>query len=464
MDVASARVTAAAGIGPFAVRDVAASIPFHRLSKMKKTSLRPEAVLLAGVLAACGSSTTSSNPDTGGALDASASDASGGDLAGVSDAATGSDAPADGTATSDGGADASATATLSVAFPFNNQMPTGVAVSREGRIFVNYPHWEDPIAYTVAELKNGVETPYPDQATNTPDNPDKLMSVQSVVIDPANRLWILDTGTINMGPPMGQFPKLVGIDLQTNQVFKTVHFPSDVVLATTYLNDVRFDLTRGSQGTAFITDSSQMGENAIIVVDLATGQSRRRLRDDPSTKSDPGFMAMVLGEPVEVRMPGMPPMPFRGNLDGIALTGDRLFYTPLTSHALYSVSLADLLDANQSDAALAATIQKETRTFASDGLFSDAEGHIYLTDWEHNAVWERSGPSRFVMLAQDTARMWWPDSLAMSSDGSLYVTANQLHRQRRFHDGQDLRQKPFFLFKFPGDGTPMTTPVPTSAP
>ena len=62
-------------------------------------------------------------------------------------------------------------------------------------------------------------------------------------------------------------------------------FPTDVALPTTYLNDVRFDLRRGEAGTAFITDSSDQGPNGIIVVDLATGESWRRLHEHPSTKA-----------------------------------------------------------------------------------------------------------------------------------------------------------------------------------
>jgi sugar lactone lactonase YvrE len=50
---------------------------------------------------------------------------------------------------------------------------------------------------------------------------------------------------------------MVGIDLKTNQVFKTFIFPEDVALKNTYLNDVRFDLKRGTEGFAFITDSGR---------------------------------------------------------------------------------------------------------------------------------------------------------------------------------------------------------------
>jgi sugar lactone lactonase YvrE len=35
----------------------------------------------------------------------------------------------------------------------------------------------------------------------------------------------------------------------------------------------------------------------------------------------------------------------------------------------------------------------------------------------------------------------------LTTDGYLYVTANQLHRQARYHGGRDLRRKPYALFR-----------------
>lgn len=66
------------------------------------------------------------------------------------------------------------------------------------------------------------------------------MSVQSVVVDPADRLWILDTGSPLFQPTKYGGPKLVCVDLKTDQVSKKILFPQDVALSTTYLNDVRF--------------------------------------------------------------------------------------------------------------------------------------------------------------------------------------------------------------------------------
>jgi sugar lactone lactonase YvrE len=339
---------------------------------------------------------------------------------------------------------------------FQGPMPTGVTVSRDGRIFINFPRWEDEVAHTVVELRDGKEVPYPNAELNTPgDNPDHFLSVQSVVVDPRNRLWVLDTGAPDLGPIQGQqWPKLVGIDLATNQVFKTIRFPPDVVLQRTYLNDVRFDLRRGQDGLAFITDS---GQGAIIVVDLASGRSWRRLAGHPSTQAEPGFQATLEGQPLMIRPPGQPPIPARVHSDGIALSADgqRLFYCPLSGRGLSSVSVDALADAALPEEEVAKTVRQEgTRTFASDGLEADAQGRLYLTDWEHNAVSVREPDGRYRTLVTDP-QMWWPDTLALSTEGYLYLTANQLHRQAKFHEGKDLRQKPYYLFRVKVDGTPV---------
>jgi sugar lactone lactonase YvrE len=70
-------------------------------------------------------------------------------------------------------------------------MPTGVTVSQQGHIFVNFPKWGDNVQFTVAEIKNGQAIAYPNDAINRTDPNDHtkaLVSMQSVVIDPADRL------------------------------------------------------------------------------------------------------------------------------------------------------------------------------------------------------------------------------------------------------------------------------------
>ena len=45
--------------------------------------------------------------------------------------------------------------------------------------------------------------------------------------------------------------------------------------------------------------------------------------------------------------------------------------------------------------------------------------------------------------------------LAFATDGYLYVTANQLHRQARYNKGKDLRVRPYTLFRILVDAHPV---------
>jgi sugar lactone lactonase YvrE len=349
---------------------------------------------------------------------------------------------------------------LEVGATFSGPMPTGITVANGGRVFVNFPKWGDDVEYTVAEVKNGKTVPYPDGETNrykSGDNQaDKLVSVQSVVVDPSGaRLWILDTGSIGFGTTSFGGPKLIAVDISTDKIVKKIIFPADVALPTTYLNDVRFDLHRGAEGMAFITDSTSSGPNGIIVVDLASGKSWRRLNDHPSTKPDPEFVPVVEGEILQLRIPGQPPARFAVGSDGIAISpdGKTLYYCPLTSRHLYSVSVDALSDQSRSDAEVAATVKDlGEKGGAGDGLESDAQGRVYLSDYEHNAIRRRSLNNEIETLVHDP-RVLWPDTLSLAADGYLYFTANQVERQSVFHDGKDLRQRPYVLFRVKVDGT-----------
>ena len=343
---------------------------------------------------------------------------------------------------------------------FNGPMLTGVTVSHSGRIFVNFPKWGDAVQYTVAEVKNGQTVAFPNAELNRSEGKDPakaLISVQSVVVDPSDRLWILDTGSIKFGPTQYGGPKLIGVDLQQNRIVKTILFPREVALPTTYLNDVRFDLRRGKAGMAFITDSSDKGPNGIVVADLATGKSWRRLNDHPSTKAEPNFLPVVEGQPVLERQPGQPTKHLKLGSDGIAISADgkRLFYCALASRTLYSVSVDALVNEQLSEAQVAATvINHGDKGGGSDGLETDAQNRLYLTNYEQNGITRRLPNGTYEPLVHDP-RVLWPDTLSVAADGYLYFTANQLHRQARFQNGKDLRQKPYSLFRVKIDAQPI---------
>ncbi|WP_251275826.1 SMP-30/gluconolactonase/LRE family protein, partial [Enterobacter hormaechei] len=82
--------------------------------------------------------------------------------------------------------------------------------------------------------------------------------------------------------------------------------------------------------------------------------------------------------------------------DGIALSpdGGTLFYTPLSSRHLYSVPTALLRDPKLSEAELAAAVVDLGDKGASDGMEMDANGRLYASDYEHNAIHARDAQGR----------------------------------------------------------------------
>jgi hypothetical protein len=205
----------------------------------------------------------------------------------------------------------------------------GITVSKTGRKFSNYPSGLDPNntntgsnnKYAVAELiGNATETPYPSAEIKNPPGgainfttvpptganyQNYLIGVQSVVLDAKDRLWILDTGRALL--PDGTLvlasyggPKLIGVDISTNTIIKTIVFPATVAYGDSYLNDVRFDLRPSvsacGEGVAYLTDSSSEGRNGIIIVDLGTGESWRHLDGIAEVRADRGFVPYVWGK------------------------------------------------------------------------------------------------------------------------------------------------------------------------
>lgn len=265
--------------------------------------------------------------------------------------------------------------------------------------------------YTVAELTgNSTEKPYPSAEINNPPGgsinyttcpptganyQNYLIGVQSVVLDAKDRLWILDTGRAltqngTLVPASHGGPKLVCVDITSDTVTKTILFPTTVAFSDSYLNDVRFDLRKGTEGVAYITDSSTEGRNGIVIVDLGSGDSWRHLDGSPTVRPDKGFVASVWGQPTYyVPGPGQPLTYLPFGSDGIALSadGDELYWTSVGSRTLYSLSTERLLDRSMHSELLAQNeVRNRGEKGVSDGMETDSNGFIYAGNMEQEAI------------------------------------------------------------------------------
>ncbi len=155
--------------------------------------------------------------------------------------------------------------TLQEVFKDDTYQLTGVAVSREGRLFTNYPLWSDIYRYALVEaLPDGSVKPYPNEKMNSwkdgDDGRDKWVCVQAVYIDDLDTMWVVDPASPLMEQVYQHSHKLVKINLQTNAV-ERIYFFEGITGDKSYINDVRVDTERQ---IAYLTNSNEGGSPSSI--------------------------------------------------------------------------------------------------------------------------------------------------------------------------------------------------------
>ena len=339
---------------------------------------------------------------------------------------------------------------LELVVSLNGDQPAGVAVSDSGRLFVTFPHHDGNVAFTVAEIKNGQPVAYPSEDLNHPavDRPSEtLFSVQTLQIDASGHLWMLDTGTLQFGePPLKGAPKLVETDLASNRVIRTVVLPQEALLPNSALKDFRFDFHRGQAGVVFITDSAPDSEG-LIVLDLASGQAMRRLTGIAAVSARGARTPIVGYEPLVEMKQGMF-RPWLTGLNGLELSADRktLYFSAFTGRRLYSIPTDGLSNPAVNDTKVNGEVS-EMADIGMAGHFSlDANGDLYFMDMEQNAIYQHT-PDRHIHAVVVDPRLIWPDTMAIGSDKYLYITTSQHDLRPEFHDGKELRQPPYGLYR-----------------
>ncbi|KAI0505177.1 major royal jelly protein-domain-containing protein [Xylaria bambusicola] len=352
--------------------------------------------------------------------------------------------------------------TLEVAHAYYGQWPTGLDATNvyngSNNVIQVGEHKSitEEAAYPSLEMNQppGGAINYTTTPPTSANHQDYFISVQSVVVDALDRLWILDTGRV-IGPNGAVLPaayggpKLVGVDLTINKVFKAIVFPPEVAYADSYLNDVRFDLrasvTESGQGIGYITDSSFSGRNAIIVVDLGTGESWRHIGLTESVRGESQFLSFIWGQPMYYTSSHNSPLTTNPvGSDGIALSvdGETLYFGPFASRYMYSVPTARLRARGSTSELLAQqSVVNHGQKGHSDGFETDSNNLIYVGNGELNAINVFNPANGTTSLFVRDPRINWVDTMSVATDGYLYFTSNQLlvnHKTR-----------PFALFKAP---------------
>lgn len=201
------------------------------------------------------------------------------------------------------------------------------------------------------------------------------------------------------------------------------------------------------------------------MLDLGTGESWRRLSEDPSVLRVNQNVPSYVRRPFYFDQLGMPVGYQQEGLDGIQITPDgrRIYYSPLSSTYLYSIPTVNLR-ARDSDplAELAAhsnISHHGQRGADANGFEGDNQGRIYQLMPTENGVYYYDPRDLQTHGLFSDPRVLWPDSASIGFDGYLYVNINQLFFQPDWNFGVDGRQHPGAILrvKLPNGANKITT-------
>jgi sugar lactone lactonase YvrE len=264
-----------------------------------------------------------------------------------------------------------------------------------------------------------------------------FQTILSIRIDRQQRLWVLDYASYGRGQP-----RILAFDLRTNRLVHRYDFPSSVAGLLSMLND--FQVDPAGQKIYIAETSPILQRPALIVYDVASKSARRVLDGHPSVKAQdyliqaPGRDMMAYGL-YTLRIP----------VDSIALDrqGEWLYYGPVSGDRLYRVARRDLDDAKLSAEALAARVQDYGPKTLSDGITTDVDGDVYLSDMEHSAV-VVLGPDRKLTTLLKDPRLRWPDGFSFAPGGWLYVTCSSLQHVLFVSHSSVREHAPYQIFRF----------------
>ena len=321
--------------------------------------------------------------------------------------------------------------------------PGNIAVGPDRRVFLTMHQAFEPDLRLVELLPDGTTQPYPTEAWARAPSADGigLYSPLGLQVDPSGILWVIDNAA---GVPRGEGgPRVLAWDTRAEVLHRVIEIPAPASTASSFVNDLAVD--RANEAL-YLADVQGDDGPAIIVVDLETGEMRRRLAGAGPLLHEADAPIIIDGR--ETRNPGPTAegVEHRAGLNPITVDpqGEWVYFGAMHGTSVYRIRTADLRDFGLSEDDLAARVERYGDKPVSDGITIDAAGNVYITDLNGKAIGITRPDGTYEALVADEM-MTWPDSVSAGPDGYVWVVINQLNLSRPLNAGVDESTPPYHV-------------------
>lgn len=320
---------------------------------------------------------------------------------------------------------------------FDQSVPPGnIAVGPDERIFLSVHGFFGQPVKVVELLKDGTTKPYPNNewAYAPKKGSNGLYGVLGLNVDENGVLWMLDTsGEDRSG-------RLVGWDTKKEKLHKIIYLAEPIIRSDSFLNDLAIDTTNNF---IYIADTASQGAAAIIVVNLATGHTRRVLEGAKVTQAED--LDMVIDD----RVIRLGDAPARIGVNPITIDPQHqwVYFGAMSGKSIYRIQTGDLSNTDLGDEVLEQKVERYGDKPLSDGITMDGDGNVYITSITDDSIGvvTKEGIYKTLFRRDDLS---WPDGLAFGPDQKIYATINELHRSPVLNGGQNEAKGEFKVIRF----------------
>ncbi|MFA0539081.1 L-dopachrome tautomerase-related protein [Vibrio sp. 10N.222.54.E8] len=335
-------------------------------------------------------------------------------------------------------------ADIEVIAQLDGTRPGNITVTEQGRVFLSMQPLDAPELRVVELMKDGSTVPFP--TLDWSNGPEKgEVGFESVIgIDSTEDgvVWILDMGSADAPT------QIVAWDTTNDKLFKRIEISKDVQVGNSFLQDFALDTKRNQMYIADTSLGNLYGEAApaFVVVDLATGESRRLLQSNKALLSPEHEVIIDQSRMAKKREDGSSDALYLGlNPITIDANNEWVYFGSVNGSAIYRIPAAALANKKLSEDALSENIEFFSEKRPSDGMIISDKGDIYVGDIEKNAI-GIANEEGYKLYAQDDKLLSWADGFSIQGD-YLYITQNSLHFHPAFNEGEEGASKPFHVLR-----------------